>query len=113
MMQDPPIEPDVREARIARTRARRRRRRALGTLVFLVLAVVVIVAAVLTFTGSVTTVRARPPPRLQRAGSSPRRLRLTACGPSRSPTASARSGPGTTYPSVGTLQTGTKVMVEC
>jgi uncharacterized protein YraI len=90
---------------------RRRRRRAIGTLLFVIVAVVIVVVAVLalsggddasdeaaTTTAAAATTTTAPP----FAGS----YKVTTG-------VNVRQGPGTTFPTAGTIETGHSVLVVC
>jgi Bacterial SH3 domain len=91
-------------------RRRRRRRRAFGVLVFVAVAVGVFAAAYFSLVGtdsSKDTAGRRPP--LSTTTTAPR-----PAGPYRVVTGvNVREGPATTYPSVGTVETGHVVFVAC
>jgi Bacterial SH3 domain len=124
-MEGAPIEPEgpVLSPRAARAR-RRRRRRAFGTVVFVLVAIGVLAAAYFAVSGSgdsgssgrsadassgsgpgagaaagATTTTITPPP--------PAGPFVLTDG------VNVRTGPGTTFPSLGTISTGNQVMVVC
>ena len=90
---------------------RRRRRRILGTLLFVAVAVGVFAAAYFVLVADDSSDRAA-------STDEPARVTVTTApkpaGPYRVTTGvNIRQGPGTTFPSVGTIETGRQVFVSC
>ena len=106
---EPSDGPAPRTARQVRAR-RRRRRRTIGTLLFVVVAVGVFAAAYFVLVADDSSDRA--------ASTTSAPVTVTTApkpaGPYRVTTGvNIRQGPGTTFPSVGTIETGRQVFVSC
>jgi hypothetical protein len=100
-----PLTPRQRRAR------RRHRRRVVGVLVFLLVAAGVLAATYLSLAGPDDSSKdaTRPSTELTTTTTGP-----PVAGPYRVTTGvNIRQGPGTTYPSVGTIETGRVVFVTC
>jgi hypothetical protein len=100
-----PLTPRQRAAR------RRHRRRVFGVFVFLAVAVGVVAAAYFTFVGPDDSPDVATRPRAELTTTT---TGAPVAGPYRVTTGvNIRQGPGTTYPAVGTIETGHVVFVTC